>query len=181
MAFFDNKSEQERKQNLKNLEDKRLAFAERLAAEGVLPERTLFAQHDGGFVGLAHDGKDLFLLTGPGPSSEDDFTCERFSGGLPFRFEEVQIKSQGMGGILGFGKKGGYGFNLIVTRPDGTEASLSLVAGQNSYLETADRKCSLFSTKRKRGNANFVWDFAPIERDKLEGIRQRWEKLINQY
>ena len=37
----------------------------------------------------------------------------------------------------------------------------------------------LLNVKRRRGNANVVWDFQPIEREMLEGIQQRWLKIIN--
>ena len=57
MGLFSNKEEEvRRKRNLKELEDKRVRFAERLAAEGFRPEHCLFVQRDGGFVAVARHG-----------------------------------------------------------------------------------------------------------------------------
>ena len=54
--FFKQRREVRRKRNLKELEDKRVRFAERLAAEGFQPEDCLFVQRDGGFAAVARQG-----------------------------------------------------------------------------------------------------------------------------
>ena len=119
MGLFSNKEEEvRRKRNLKELEDKRVRFAERLAAEGFRPEHCLFVQRDGGFVAVARHGGALYFLTGPAPGAEEDFTLRRVGRARAYA-EDVLIKSEGLGGILGFGKKGGYGFRLIVTPEEG--------------------------------------------------------------
>ena len=43
--FSNNEAEALRKRNLKELEDKRVRFAERLKQEGFAPENCLFVQH----------------------------------------------------------------------------------------------------------------------------------------
>ena len=48
MGLFDSAEEQARKAKLKQLEDKRVAFARALSAQGFAPERMLFAQTDNG-------------------------------------------------------------------------------------------------------------------------------------
>ena len=57
VALFDSAEEHARRANLKKLEDKRVAFAQRLAREGFAPERMLFAQTmTGGYVAVCRDG-----------------------------------------------------------------------------------------------------------------------------
>ena len=51
MGIFNSAEDIERKANLKKLEDKRVALAQRLAREGFAPERMIFAQlENGGFA-----------------------------------------------------------------------------------------------------------------------------------
>ena len=78
MGLFGNKEEEaRRKRNLKELEDKRVRFAEMLAAEGFQPEECLLVQREGGFAAVARQAGELYLLTGPGPGAEEDFTFRR--------------------------------------------------------------------------------------------------------
>ena len=89
---------------------------------------------------------------------------------------------EGLGGILGSGKKGGYGFRLIVTPEEGEPMEIELVSGLGTYLEIRPDKRvknALLNPKRRRGNANGVWDFQPVEREALEGVRDRWLRLVN--
>ena len=65
--FSNNEAEILRKRNLKELEDKRVRFAEMLAARGFQPEECLYVQQNGGFAAVARQGSELFLLTGPAP------------------------------------------------------------------------------------------------------------------
>ena len=179
--FGNNEAEAARKRNLKELEDKRVRFAEALAQRGFQPEHCLFVQRDGGFVAVARQGGELFLLTGPAPGAEEDFTF-RAAGRARAYTEDVFIKSEGLGGILGFGKKGGVGFKLVVVPEEGEPLEMELVSGLGTFFEVRpDRRVKnvLLNVKRRRGNANVVWDFQPIEREMLEGIQERWLKIIN--
>ena len=40
-------------------------------------------------------------------------------------------------------------------------------------------KNALLNLKRRRGNANFVWDFMPLERETVAMLEKRWLELIN--
>ena len=182
MGLFSNKEEEvRRKRNLKELEDKRVRFAERLAAEGFRPEHCLFVQRDGGFVAVARHGGALYFLTGPAPGAEEDFTLRRVGRARAYA-EDVLIKSEGLGGILGFGKKGGVGFKLVIVPEEGEPLEMELISGLGTYLEIRPEKRAknaLLSVKRRRGNANIVWDFLPIERNALQPLQQRWLGIIN--
>ncbi|NLF27320.1 MAG: hypothetical protein GX592_05425 [Clostridiales bacterium] len=179
MGIFSSAAEATRKQNLRELEDKRLRFAKRLTDEGFSAQACLFAQYNGGFTAVAKCGADICLIKGPAPGANEDFAIRRVSAARA-RCEEVLIKSEGLGGLLGFGKKGGAGFKLIVDTPDADEFAIEIVAGLNSFLEIKGGKNGLLNPKRRRGNANFVWDFRPVEREHVAPLRSRWMKLINE-
>ena len=68
--FSNNEAEILRKRNLKELEDKRVRFAEMLAADGFQPEECLLVQREGGFAAVARQAGELYLLTGPGPGAD---------------------------------------------------------------------------------------------------------------
>ena len=117
MGVFSSEAEAKRKQNLRELEDKRLRFAKRLTDEGFSAQACLFAQFNGGFTAVAKCGEDICLIKGPAPGADEDFSIRRIPGARA-RCEDILIKSEGLGGLLGFGKKGGAGFKLIVDTPD---------------------------------------------------------------
>lgn len=164
MGLFDSAEEQARKENLKKLEDKRLAFAEDLAKRGFAPERMLFAQNDnGGFTALSRYKGQYWLIVSPGFGADDDFALEAYDA-LDYRVEEVHVKAEGMGGIFGFGKKAEDGAEYIIARGDGGEARMPFVAGRGSWLDCKLAKNPLLKTKRRRGDANVVWDMKPLDR-----------------
>ena len=164
MGLFDSAEDQVRKANLKKLEDKRVAFAQRLAREGFAPEKMLFAQNDnGGFTALCRFKGRYWLIVSPGFGTDDDFALESYDA-LNWRVEDVHIKSEGMGGIFGFGKKAEIGKEYVVTRHDGSEARLPFVCGRGNWLEVGLAKNPLLKTQRRRGDANVVWDMKPLDR-----------------
>lgn len=172
MSFFSDPGEAERREKLKALEDKRLAFAQMLANRGFQPVRMLFAQtENGGFTAIARFGGKQWLVVSPGLGTDEDFyleIAERFA----FRREEVLVKSEGMGGMLGFGKKGERGTDYVIARADGGEAHLPFVFGRSCWGEFALKKNPLLSARRRRGNANIVWDLKPVDNAELNKIRE---------
>ena len=54
---------------------------------------------------------------------------------------------------------------------------MPVVFGRNSWMEAKYGKNPLLKTKRRRGDANVVWDFMPIDNASLSKI----EKLIYEY
>ena len=180
MALFNSPEEQERKANLKKLEDKRVAFAQRLAQEGFAPERMLFAQNgNGGFTGLARFKGQYWLIVSPGFGSDDDYILERMDR-LNYRVSEVQVKAEGMGGIFGFGKKAENGREYIISLPSGGEAKLSIVSGRGTWLDVPLNKNPLLKTKRRRGDANMVWDMTPLDRTGIERVLEVVEEFLRE-
>lgn len=170
MAFFDTPDELERKAALKRLEDKRLALANKLNAEGFAPEKMLFTQNeDGGFTALCRFNGKYWLIISPGFGTDDEFIVESYDR-LIWRTQEVHVKSEGMGGIFGFGKKAELGRQYIITRHDGSEAVLSFVSGRNCWMEATLAKNPLLKAKRRRGDANLVWDMTPLDRTALDRV-----------
>ena len=83
MGLFSSEAERRRKQNLKDLEDKRLRFAQMFAEQKIVPENILFTQRDGGFAAVAVAGDEFLLITGPAPGAEEDFSLLRVNRRAP--------------------------------------------------------------------------------------------------
>ncbi len=171
-----NDNEKARKANLKELEDKRVAFAE--AHKGLSLDTALFVQFGGGFKGLGIRQDDLYLFTGPGPGDAEDFTVTRVNC-CGARLRDEKIASEGAAGILGFGKKGGQGYTLTVELPD-QSFELTFISGYNFLLEvTPGMKNPLLDTKRRPGNANLVWDMRSISYADCQTVFARWHKMLS--
>lgn len=174
MALLDNDTEKLRKQRLKTLEDKRLAFAEKLSREGFKPEKMLFCSTEvGSFVALARMDKKYVVVTSPAFNDEEGEFAIHYLDEIHYRKEDQFIKSEGMGGIFGFGKKGAVGYAIVITMPDETEVRMDFMAGRNSYMDVDLKKNPLLNLKRRRGDANLLWDMLPIERGHLDKIERK--------
>ena len=170
MGLFDSAAEQERKANLKKMEDKRVAFSQLLAQQGFAPERMLFSQNEnGGFTALSRFNGKYWLIISPGFGTDDEYILESYDR-LDYRTEEVRVKPEGMGGIFGFGKKAEVGMEYLITRHDGSEAKMSFVCGRGNWMEIALAKNPLMKTQRRRGDANLVWDMRPIDHTAVQKI-----------
>ena len=170
MGWFDNPEEQARKARLRELEDKRVAFAAKLAQQGFAPERMLFAQNDnGGFTALCRFKGKYWLVVSPGFGAPEDFALEGFDT-LDWRVEEVRVGAEGMGGIFGFGKKAEIGREYLIRRQDGSEARMPFVSGRGNWLEATLQKNPLLRTQRRRGDANLVWDMQPLDRTAVDRV-----------
>lgn len=165
MGFFSDPAEAARKENLKKLEDKRMAFAAKLEKEGFAPEKMLFTQMgNGGICAVSRFQGKFCLVIGPGFGTDEDFVLERYDAPV-ISCEKFFVAAEGMGGIFGMGKKGQSGVEYIITREDGSEVRLPFVSGLNACMEcTKVSKNPLLSTKRRRGDANLVWDMKPLDR-----------------
>ena len=170
MGLFDSPEEQQRKEKLRKLEDKRVAFSRQLAAQGFAPEKMLFAQNEnGGFTALARFKGQYWLVVSPGFGTDEDYALEHYDA-LNWRVEDIHVKSEGMGGIFGFGKKAQIGREYVITRQDGSEARMPFVCGRNSWMEVSLPKNPLLKTQRRRGDANLVWDMTPLDRTSVERV-----------
>jgi len=163
MPLFDHNAEALRKQNLKIMEDKRLRFAEELQAMGFRPEKMLFcSSEEGSFVALARWNGRSAVIVSPCFGKEGEFKLELHEN-LQYEKEDIFQKGTGLNGAFGFGTKAAKGFKLHITLRDGSVVSLDVVAGRTSWLESKEKKNPLLSVKRRRGDANVVWDLMPIE------------------
>lgn len=177
MPLFDSDAERLRKQNLKLLEDERLRFARDLEARNFRPERMLFcSREDGSFVALArHEGRTA-LIESPKFGQEGKFSLALLDD-VQYEREEVFEKGTGLNGAFGFGTKGARGFNLHIFLDGGLRAVIPVVFGRNSWLEANYKRNPLLKTKRRRGDANVVWDFTPIDSTSLTKI----EEILDSY
>lgn len=170
MAGRETMTEAMRKQFLKEMEDQRMAFAEKLDKEGFRPERMIFfSTEDGRFVALAKHAGKVAVIISPIFGAEGDFEIEYFDK-LQYEREEIYEKGTGLNGAFGFGTKGANGYVLHIARHDGSTVPLCVVAGRTSWLETIYRKNPLLKTKRRRGNANVMWDLYPIDDNRMSKI-----------
>lgn len=170
MGFFSDPTDAERREKLRQLEDKRVAFAQALKNQGFRPEKMLFAQtENGGFTAIARFAGKQWLVVSPGLGEDKDYYLET-SPRFEFRKEEILVKSEGMGGMLGFGKKGEHGTDYIITLSDGQEAHMPFVFGRSCWAEFNLNKNPLLNVKRRRGNANLVWDLRPVDNAELNKI-----------
>lgn len=176
MSLFDSAEERLRKENLRLLEDKRLRFAQELDRAGFRPERMLFvSREDGSYVALArHEGR-LALIVAPRFGQEGEFTLDLLDEPRHER-EDFFEPGTGMNGAFGFGTKGARGFKLYITDSDGAQVLVPVIAGRNSWLEVSYRRNPLLRLKRRRGDANVVWDLQPIESAQIGRI----EALIDE-
>ena len=96
---------------------------------------------------------------------------------LPARWEDYFEKSEGMGGFLGLGKRGAVGFRLIVERPDG-ELAIPYVYGLNCAAVYPLKKNPLLSVRRRRGDANVVWDLPPVDKRSLRKMERMVREIL---
>ena len=162
-----NEKEKARKANLKELADKRIALAE--AHQNVKMDSALLVQFGGGFKGVGIGPQGIYLMTGPGPGDDGDFTLERYDR-CRARLKDEKV-----------GKKGGLGFTLSIELEDkGFE--LTFVSGYNFLLEvTPSKKNPLFDVKRRPGNANIVWDMRSISYADCQTTFAWWHKALNAF
>lgn len=170
MPIFDSDAEKLRKENLKKMEDRRVRFAEMLQQKGFKPEKMLLCSTEGGqFVALArYNGKPAVIVS-PIFGQEGDFIFD-CPETLQWEKEDVYEKGTGMNGIFGFGTKAARGFLVHLHLSNGEEAKLHVVAGRTSFLMTDYRHNPLLKTKRRRGDANVIWDLSPIDASNLEKL-----------
>lgn len=177
MPLFDKDAEKLRKENLKSMEDRRVRFAKALEEKNFRPERMFFCSNeDGSFVALARHAGQYAIVVGPKFGEDGDFILD-IQDSLPYAREDVFEKGTGLNGAFGFGKKGARGFRLTLTLSDGSQALLPVVAGRTSWLETPLKKNPLIRTKRRRGDANLIWDLMPIDPGHLDKI----EAMLMEY
>ncbi len=176
MPLFDSGAEAKRKENLKNMEDKRIRFAQEMESKGFRPEKMLFCStEDGMFVGIARWNNGTVLVIGPKFGTDEDFRFE-FHDHLEYEREDIFEKGTGLNGMFGFGRKGASGFIYHFKLNDGSDVPMCVVNGRTSWLECDYKHNGLLKTKRRRGDANFIWDFLPFERSHVEKVAESLDK-----
>ena len=171
MALFDTGAERQRKENLKIMEDRRIQFAEKLSRQGIRPERMIFfSREDGSFAAMArHEGR-FILIDSPKFGEDGDFTVITRDNAPAYERQDILEKGTGLNGAFGFGTKGASGFILHLDVGEGLPVLIPVVSGRNSWMEVTYKRNPLLSRKRRRGNANVMWDFTPIYLNDVEKI-----------
>lgn len=180
MGLFNDSVEQARKNNLKDMEDKRMRFAEQAAKEGFMPkELLLFSGDKGGLSGSCREGDNLILIAGPDFGGEGEFRKYVIpSDAVVTHREEIDVAAEGLGGIMGFGKKGEFGFEQVFELPDGEVIKLQAIVNRTSYAVCDPKHNALLSTKRRRGDANVVWDFKWMDKHSMPTMRKKVDAIL---
>lgn len=165
MGLFQSPAEEARKANLKALEDRRLAFLPQLQNPG---EMLLTLTELGSVRALGRVGGVSCAVIAPEFASGEDYRLIPLSG-CHWRKEPFFEASTGLGGALGFGKRGGVGFTLILETPDG-EWELPFIVRKSSCLICAPKRNPLLVSRRRRGDSNPAWELKPIEKRDLDRI-----------
>lgn len=174
--FGNNEAERRRKENLRLMEDKRLRFAREM--RDISFDRALYIQREGGLIGFAQSGADVYLIVGPNLGADEPFEAVKLAN-CRARLEDVYVKSEGMGGMLGMGKKGGQGYTLHL-EADGRAEEITYLSGHNFMMAVEPgAKNPLFDEKRRRGDANLVWDMRSAPYDECTEIMRRWLEILN--
>ncbi|MHB8062621.1 MAG: hypothetical protein ACYDG2_08315 [Ruminiclostridium sp.] len=165
-----------RKQQLKDLEQKRVKFAMDMKAQGVIPDRVLYVQKNGGFTGIGIDKTTLYVLTGPAPDDEAPFGIQAYKNFNAY-MEEIYVEEDGLGGMFGFGKKGGNGWRFIVSLPN-DQIILEIIPNMTNILDVLAIDNRLFFIKEKQ-NYNFVFDMIPRSMEECNKILIKWTDILN--
>ncbi len=178
MAWSQSEKDKARIAGLQGLEDKRVAFAQRLQAQGLRFSDALLVQQGGGFQGIGLADGRVYLLTGPAPGeAEADFVCEPLDGPQAV-FEPFLVESEGMGGMLGMGKKGGAGYVLRLEW-DGGQREMEFVPALMNVLDVRPGdNLPLLDVRHSKKDYNFVWDFRAIDGREMDRIVARWAGLL---
>ena len=178
MGLFDNPEERERKEKLRILEDKRMAFLEEATRAGFHPEAMLLAAGEKSeLIGLARQDGAYWLVIAPAFGAEGAYRLIKRDA-LAWDMEKHYVAPEGMGGVMGFGKKGELGIRLVIHLDD-EDVVLPLIAGRNSALMCQRARSNpLLDPKRRRGDANVVWDLPPIDKRAMERLKGELEELL---
>lgn len=177
MGLFNDPQEAIRKAKLKDMEDKRCRFAQRMQEEGFAPESMLlFSGEGGGVIGLCRDGGQAYVICGPDFGAGNDFEMFRFVRSQTRR-EEIDEPGEGMGGVLGLGKKSARGFKLHIVCGE-KEITVPAIVNRSSMLLCRRGKNLLLNVKRRRGDANIVWDLPPLDKRGLADVSEWIDEIL---
>lgn len=155
--------------------DARDQLVEQLKKESCLPERVLYVQKDdGGVLGagiLANHG-GLVLIDWRGDAYQ--LKLLREPGLTAEAFEQ---KSEGFGGVFGFGEKGANGWQLCFSDRGEPVSEVTLLPAITSFadlLSCDDR--FLFGTRKPRRLP--LWQLKPEESSFCEAVVSLWIRLV---
>jgi len=171
--LFDEKS---RKDALADLEERRVKFIESVKNAGIAPEKSLYIQREGGFWGFCVMRDKKYLIYGAGPAEDKDFYIEDISD-ASIIIEDIYTPSKGLGGVLGFGTRGGSGVCFTITRADGTSLEVPLLGALGAALDI-DGGGRFFDTKINRRTPNFAWNLEPVSPAKAKKIGLKWKEIL---
>ena len=157
--------------------DARDRLLEELKRENRLPVRTLYIRRDDGgtlAIGILPEHGGVVMVDWNGAS----YTTSPLKQPVLIP-EEFEQKSEGFGGVFGFGEKGSSGWTLRLM-DDGAEiASVVLLPYITSFVDLMAKDDRFLYGKRKP-RAIPHWQLRPEERRVCEATVGLWERLVKE-
>lgn len=157
--------------------DARDALIEQLKRENCLPKRVLYVRKNDGStlaLGLLPNHAGLTLI---------DWQGERYTLSVlrepKLVAEPFEQKSDGFGGVFGFGEKGGNGWQLDVYEKDVLLAEATLLPTITAFADllTPDDR---FLYGRRKPRQIPLWQLKPEERSLCEAVVSLWTRLARE-
>lgn len=157
--------------------DARDRLLEELKQENRLPVRTLYVRRDDGgtlAIGILPERGGVVMI---------DWSGTGYTTALLIHpaliLEEFEQKSEGFGGVFGFGEKGSQGWTLRLM-DDGAEiTNIVLLPYITSFVDLMAKDDRFLYGKRKP-RAIPHWQLRPEERRACEVTVKLWERLVRE-
>ena len=157
--------------------DARDRLLEELKQENHLPVRTLYVRRDDGgtlAIGILPERGGVVMI---------DWSATEYRTALlnhpALILEDFEQKSEGFGGVFGFGEKGSHGWTLRLMDNDAEVASVVLLPYITSFVDLMARDDRFLYGKRKP-RAIPHWQLRPEERRACEATVGLWERLVRE-
>jgi len=156
--------------------DRRDRLVAELCAVGLLPERTLYIRREDGSVcavGKRKDSASALSIEWRGETA--GFTTVNRPRLTISPYEQ---KSEGFGGILGIGEKGGVGWMLQLLDEETVVWETSLLPGMTAIADMLYSEDRFLNGKRKKRIIP-LWQLRPESEGTCGQILSVWERLLN--
>lgn len=166
------------KKNLEELEKKRLAFALDSLTRQYYPQKALYVQRDGGFTGIGINNKALYIITGPAPGYDEHYHIQPYQC-YDARLEPIYQQIKGMGGLFGFGDKGGKGWRLVIKLLPSKGIELNIIPCLTCFWDVILEDDHLFSTRESKKNNIFRY-MRPQSYSACYMVLAKWLDLLRE-
>ena len=157
--------------------DARDELVERMKRENCLPKRMLYVRKNDGTalaIGLLPNRADVVLVD----LRADSYTMKRLAEPR-LTAEPFEQKSDGFGGVFGFGEKGGNGWQLCVSDNGTPLAEVTLLPTITAFSDLLTPDDRFLYGKRKPRQIP-LWQLKPEENAFCETVVSLWVRLVRE-